>query len=90
MPRSRDGPLWLGVDDCHALDQQAEADWLLKSGGYPDWDYNGIGDEGHPFEWSAGDWGWLDGKLVALDYAAPDEPPPTDDTNQRSERRFGR
>jgi hypothetical protein len=71
---------------------QAEADWLLKTGGYPDWDYDGIGDEGHPFEWSAGDWGWLDGKLVALDYAAPEEPPPADDTNRRSERKgwFGR
>lgn len=48
---------------------QAEADHLLKTGGYPDWDYAGIGDDPCPFEWSAGDWGWLDGKLVALDYA---------------------
>ena len=52
---------------------QAEADRLRETGGYPDWDYDGVGDEGEPFEWSAGDWGWLDGKFVALDYAAPDE-----------------
>jgi hypothetical protein len=28
-------------------------------------------DNSHPFEWKASDWGELDGRLVAVDYAAP-------------------
>jgi hypothetical protein len=35
-----------------------------ETGGFPDWD------SGHPFEYKASDWGWLDGQLVALDYSA--------------------
>lgn len=35
----------------------------------PDWNYRGPGDDGHPFDWKACDWGWLDGKPVALDYS---------------------
>jgi hypothetical protein len=33
------------------------------------WDYRGPGDDGAPFEPKASDWGWLDGKVVAVDYA---------------------
>jgi len=33
------------------------------------WDYRGPGDDGSPFERKANDWGWLDGKPVAVDYA---------------------
>jgi hypothetical protein len=33
------------------------------------WDYRGPGDDGHPFEPKPLDWGWLNGRPVALDYA---------------------
>jgi hypothetical protein len=33
------------------------------------WDYCGPGDDGHPFEPKASDWGWLDDRPVAIDYA---------------------
>ncbi len=50
----------------------AEADHLLETDGFPDWDYVPPDDEGHPFEYKASDWGRLpDGRLVALDYFAP-------------------
>jgi hypothetical protein len=38
----------------------------------PDWDYVPP-DIGHPFEPKASDWGWLKGRLVALDYSATAE-----------------
>ena len=50
---------------------QAERDDLEERDAFPDWDYRGLGDEPEPFEYKASDWGWLDGELVALDYAAP-------------------
>jgi hypothetical protein len=33
------------------------------------WNYRGPGDDETPFERKANDWGWLDGKPVAVDYA---------------------
>jgi hypothetical protein len=48
-----------------------EHDHLLKTDGFPDWDYVPP-DETQPFEYKASDWGWLDGCLVALDYSAPE------------------
>jgi hypothetical protein len=37
---------------------------------YGDWDYCGPGDDDFPFErHKADDWGWLDGRPVAVDYA---------------------
>jgi hypothetical protein len=44
---------------------------LMDMDGFPDWDYMPPSDEPHPFEFKASDWGWLDGRLVALDYSAP-------------------
>jgi hypothetical protein len=41
---------------------------LLDSDGFPDWDYM-PGGPGEPFEYKESDWGHLDGRLVALDYA---------------------
>lgn len=35
----------------------------------PDWDYQGPGDDGWPFEPKAEDWGMLNGRLVAVDYS---------------------
>lgn len=35
----------------------------------PKWDYGGPSDDGWPFEPKALDWGILDGRLVAVDYA---------------------
>jgi hypothetical protein len=32
-----------------------------------EWDYAGPGDDGHPFEWKPSDWGYLDGRVVAID-----------------------
>lgn len=43
---------------------------LIDSDGFPDWDYVPP-DETAPFEYKASDWGWLKGRLVALDYSAP-------------------
>jgi hypothetical protein len=34
-----------------------------------DWDYHPDDQEKPQFEPKIGDWGWLDGRLVALDYA---------------------
>ena len=50
---------------------EQERDHLWDTDGFPDWDYVPPNDEGQPFEWKPSDWGWLDGRLVALDYAAP-------------------
>ena len=49
---------------------EAERNALWANDGFPDWDYVPP-DEGQPFEWKPSDWGWLDGRLVALDYSAP-------------------
>ena len=47
---------------------EAERDRLLLSDGFPVWDYRpGEADEPH----KASDWGWLQGRLVALDYSTP-------------------
>ena len=47
-----------------------ERDHLWKIEGFPDSDYVPP-DETEPFEYKPSDWGWLDDRLVALDYAAP-------------------
>jgi hypothetical protein len=47
-----------------------ERDALWESEGFPEWEYVPFSD-GHPYEWKPSDWGWLDGRLVALDYATP-------------------
>jgi hypothetical protein len=49
---------------------EQERDHLWKIDGFPDWDYVPGGDE-HPFEWKPTDWGWLKGRLVALDDSTP-------------------
>jgi hypothetical protein len=51
---------------------QSEFDQLYKTNGLPDWDYHPLDGDGEcPFEPKQPDWGWLDGKLVAVDYSAP-------------------
>jgi hypothetical protein len=30
-----------------------------------------LGEDGEPFEYKASDWGWFDGRLVALDFSTP-------------------
>jgi hypothetical protein len=47
-----------------------ERDHLWKTDGFPKWDYVPP-DETEPFEYKPSDWGWLDGRPVALDYSAP-------------------
>jgi hypothetical protein len=49
---------------------EVEKDNFIDSDGFPDWDYM-PGEDGHPFEFKASDWGWLDGRLIALDYSTP-------------------
>lgn len=49
---------------------EAEKDRLIDADGFPDWDYF-PGEDGEPFEYKASDWGWFDGRLVALDYSTP-------------------
>jgi len=41
-----------------------------KARAFFEWDYAGAGDDGHPFEWKPSDWGYIDGRVVAIDYAA--------------------
>jgi hypothetical protein len=48
-----------------------EADKLKRDDGFLDWNYEPRDGESAPFEYKASDWGWLDGKLVAVDYGAP-------------------
>jgi hypothetical protein len=43
---------------------------LLERDGFPDWDYM-PGGPSSPFEYKESDWGYVDGRLVALDYAVP-------------------
>ena len=49
---------------------QEEKDRLIETDSFPDWDYVPP-DEDFPFEYKASDWGWIAGRLVALDYSAP-------------------
>jgi hypothetical protein len=49
---------------------QDEFEELWNGGRYPDWDYM-PGEEGSPLEPKASNWGWLDGRPVAVDYALP-------------------
>jgi hypothetical protein len=49
---------------------EEEKEHLIDVNGFPDWDYVPP-DETAPFEYKASDWGWLEGRLVALDYSAP-------------------
>ena len=49
-----------------ALDERKGVAWL-------EWDYAGPSDDGLPFEWKPSDWGYLDGRVVAVDYAATAE-----------------
>jgi hypothetical protein len=51
---------------------EAEAARLRATRGLPEWDWEGPNDEGSPFEPKASDWGWLNGRLVALDYSTPE------------------
>jgi hypothetical protein len=44
---------------------------LMDRDAFHDWDYTPPNDEPHPFEFKASDRGWLNGRLVALDYSAP-------------------
>jgi hypothetical protein len=47
---------------------EAEKIMLMATRGFPKWDYV-PSDETAPFEYKASDWGWLDGRLVAVDYS---------------------
>ena len=38
---------------------------------FPDWDCLGGDDDPCPFEFKADEWGWFDGRLVAVDYSDP-------------------
>ena len=49
-----------------ALDERKGVAWL-------EWDYAGPSDDGLPFEWKPSDWGYLDDRVVAVDYAATAE-----------------
>jgi hypothetical protein len=50
---------------------EMERDHLMDTDGFPDWDYMPPNDETSSVEYKPSDWGWLDGRLVALDYSAP-------------------
>jgi hypothetical protein len=52
---------------------KAEHAEIYSKNGFPDWDYHPLDGDGEcPFEFhKPDDWGWFDGKLVAVDYSAP-------------------
>jgi hypothetical protein len=43
---------------------------ILNQRACNEWDHLWTGDDDCPFEWKPTDWGMLDGRLVAVDYAA--------------------
>jgi hypothetical protein len=52
--------------------REEEKNHLIDTNEFPDWDWeHGSPDNESPFEFKASDWGVLDGRVVALDYAAP-------------------
>ncbi len=61
---------WLMVMATATPLTEAEKDNLIDTDGFPDWDYM-PGEDGQPFEYKASDWGWLDGRRVAVDYSTP-------------------
>jgi hypothetical protein len=61
---------WLIVMVAATPLSEDEKERLMDSDGFPDWDYM-PGEDGQPFEFKASDWGWLNGRLVALDYSTP-------------------
>lgn len=48
---------------------RAERDYLVERSLFPDWAEVSF-EQDSPFDYAASDWGWLLGRLVALDYAA--------------------
>ena len=59
----------LAMRSARPLTEQ-EHNHLMETDSFPDWDYVPP-DETEPFEYKRSDWGWLDGRVVALDYSAP-------------------
>lgn len=47
---------------------ELECKHLRETDGFPDWDYQ-PGEDPCPFEYKSDDWGWLSGKLLAIDYS---------------------
>jgi hypothetical protein len=68
--RWRTASNWLIVMTAAVPLTETEKDKLIDSDGFPDWDYM-PGEDGEPFEYKASDWGWIEGRLVALDYSTP-------------------
>jgi hypothetical protein len=50
---------------------EQEYEDLMDGDRFPDWDYMPSDGVSQPFEYKRSDWGWLDGRLVAVDYSAP-------------------
>lgn len=61
---------WLMVMATATPLTETEKDNLIDTDGFPDWDYM-PGEDSDPFECKASDWGWFDGRLVAVDYSTP-------------------
>ena len=71
MPNFGDHAVWHRRCNAEgATDDGGRKNHLIETDGFPDWDYVPP-DEASPFEYKASDWGWLGGRLVALDYSAP-------------------
>jgi len=52
------------------ITQEQLANLMCDNWADTQWQYMGVGDDGQPFEWKVDDWGVLNGKVVAVDYAA--------------------
>jgi hypothetical protein len=63
------GGLLLVMRRARPMTQSEYGEHVRKTGLMLAWDYRGPGDDGYPFEPKPLDWGWLDGRPVALDYA---------------------
>jgi hypothetical protein len=67
-------PLWCSTYGSILVMRRAQPVTFAAWGGLRravrEWDYRGGRDDEYPFEPKASDWGWLDGKPVAVDYSA--------------------
>ena len=65
---SPDGILLIMAAARHLTEEEGRE--LHKTKGYPDWGYRLENDEQAPFELKPADWGYFEGRLVAVDYSA--------------------
>jgi hypothetical protein len=53
----------------HTTSRRLTGEYVGNSLTLPDWDYHPNDEMESPFEYKAANWGWLDGRPVAIDYS---------------------